>query len=72
MADAVPSTAGHPSAPAGGLRRDLRRKLIVLLVAKGIGLFALWALFFSPSHRMEVTAPLAERQLALDAKAEKQ
>jgi hypothetical protein len=59
--DAPPADAGSPP----DWRPSLRRKIVWLLVAKLVGLLLLWALFFSPSHRVEVTPEHAERILAI-------
>ena len=47
-------------------RVALRRKIGWLLAAKLAALLALWMLFFSPEHRVEVTGDSAVRNLALD------
>ena len=59
--DALPADPGIPP----DWRPSLRRKIAWLLVAKLVGLLLLWALFFSPSHRVEVTPERAERILAI-------
>jgi len=62
---------GRAATPADGgaavdWRRNLRHKIAWLLVAKLLGLLALWGLFFSPYHRVEVTPERTERLLALE------
>jgi len=47
-------------------RVALRRNIGWLLAVKLAALLALWMLFFSPEHRVEVTGESAGRNLALD------
>jgi hypothetical protein len=48
-------------------RQALRAKIGWLLLAKLIGLTVLWALFFSPRHRVKVTPERAARTFAVSA-----
>jgi hypothetical protein len=48
-----------------GWRGELRRAIGIALAVKLAALLALWALFFSPGHRAEVTADLVDRQLVI-------
>jgi hypothetical protein len=50
-------------------RRQLRRKIAWLLAAKLVALAVLWGLFFSPAHRVHVTAERAGRMLAIEEPA---
>jgi hypothetical protein len=44
-------------------RRQLRRSIGWMLLVKLAALIALWAFFFSPSHRPDVTADRVHEQL---------
>lgn len=56
----------HTSAAAPGRwRAVLRRHLAVLLAIKLAALALLWALFFSPAHRIAVDGQAAGRHLAV-------
>jgi hypothetical protein len=44
----------------------LRRKVVWLLALKFVALVILWALFFSPAHRFDVTPGRSAEHLALD------
>lgn len=60
----VKRVQGLPGAalrPGAGLRRELGW----LLALKGAALLLLWALCFSPAHRVHVDAVAAARHLAL-------
>jgi hypothetical protein len=50
-------------------RTLLRRKIVWLLAAKLVALVVLWSLFFSPAHRVEVTAENVGRMLAIEEPA---
>jgi|HigsolmetaAR205D_1030408.scaffolds.fasta_scaffold00847_5 hypothetical protein len=59
-------TTAHASRRAAAdWRRQLRREIVWLLLAKVAALTLLWAAFFSPSHRFEVTREQAAAQLAV-------
>jgi hypothetical protein len=44
----------------------LRRELAWLLVCKALALVLVWALFFSPAHRPDISAAAASRHFALE------
>lgn len=48
-----------------GWRRELRRGIGIALAVKLAALLALWALFFSPAHRADVTAEVVDRRLEI-------
>ena len=48
-----------------GWRDELRRGIGIALAVKLAALVALWALFFSPGHRQQVTPDAIGRQLEL-------
>ncbi len=48
-------TTPEEPATAPPWKRDLRRRIGVLLMVKLAALIALWSLFFSPDHRVRVT-----------------
>ena len=48
-----------------GWRREMRRGIGIALAAKLAALLALWALFFSPAQRADVTAQGVDRQLEI-------
>jgi hypothetical protein len=48
-----------------GWRAVLRRELALWLLLKVAALAVLWALFFSPAHRLAVTAATAGQRFAL-------
>ena len=47
-------------------RARLGRKIAWLLVIKFVALVVLWALFFSPAQRLDVTSDRSAEHLALD------
>lgn len=57
----------HPK----GWRGEFKRKIVLVLLAKLVGLIVLWLLFFSPAHRTSVDEALAERQFSLAPENEK-
>lgn len=59
----------HPqlAGPESEWRLGLRRKIGWLLLAKLVALILLWNMSFSPEYRVEVTPPLMDAHLALDA-----
>jgi type II secretory pathway component PulM len=62
----------HLSAPAPERWRGVsKRHLTALLAIKLAALVLLWALFFSPAHRVAVEAEAVGRQLALGQKADR-
>ena len=46
-------------------QRGMRREITWLLLAKLAGLFALWALFFSASHRIDPTEERTAEKFAI-------
>ena len=46
-------------------RGTLRRELTLWLLVKAVALTVLWGLFFSPAHRLAVTAATASHRFAL-------
>lgn len=52
-------------------RRDIRRSISWALLVKLIALIALWAIFFSPPHRLDITAERVDSRLVIDAAPEK-
>lgn len=48
-----------------GWRRELSRKLGCLLAAKALALAALWAMFFSPQHRLTPDESLLDQRLSI-------
>lgn len=58
----------------GGLRPDWRRRfgraIAWALALKLAALAVLWALFFSPAHRTEVTPELVESRLVIEGGGE--
>ena len=58
------------SAQAGDWRRHLRRSIGWMLLVKVLALSALWALFFSPSQRMDITADQVDSQLVIEVAPE--
>ena len=52
-------------------RRGIRRSISWALLVKLIALIALWAIFFSPSHRVDMTAERVDSRLVIDAAPEK-
>ncbi|HYL71663.1 MAG TPA: hypothetical protein VEY89_10230 [Candidatus Dormibacteraeota bacterium] len=62
----------HISAPAPKPWRGVsRRHLTALLAIKLAALALLWALFFSPAHRVTVEGQAVGRQLAVGQKADR-
>ena len=57
-------TGGH-GGPSSAWRGTLRRDLTVWLLVKIAALALLWGLFFSPAHRLAVTAATTGERLAL-------
>lgn len=49
--------------PSGEWRPRVRRQIAWTLLVKLLALIALWALFFSPEHRVEVTPERVQDQL---------
>jgi hypothetical protein len=54
------------SARAGDWRRQLRRSIGWMLLVKLIALIALWAFFFSPAQRLDVTPDHVDAQLVIE------
>jgi len=55
---------------AGDWRRHLRRSIGWMLFVKVLALSALWALFFSPAQRMDITADQVDSQLVIEVAPE--
>jgi hypothetical protein len=51
-------------------RRQIRRNIGWALMFKLAALIALWTLFFSPAHRIEVTPGHVESQLVIETTPE--
>lgn len=51
-------------------RRHIRRSICWVLLVKLIALIALWALFFSPAHRLHVTPERVNSQLVIETAPE--
>jgi hypothetical protein len=58
------------SARAADWRRHLRRSIGWMLLVKVLALSALWALFFSPAQRMDITADHVDSQLVIEVAPE--
>jgi hypothetical protein len=54
----------------GDWRRELKRSIGWTLLLKAIALLALWALFFSPAHRLDLTPGGVESRLEIGTDVE--